>query len=617
MAGAMRIEVDGEEIQPDQVTRALGWKVAGEKLQALLQQQRERSLMANTRASKPTREADSSRRPANNFKSKILKAARMPELPKEDIKVIMRPRGGLDVSVVSRFEISRAITVAADVSREEAKRDVICPNKQQNIVIVSTPKKENADRYAAVSKLTVYGAAHDVSAYVSAPHGTVKGVIRGVPLTDSAQEINDFIVHEFNPTALQANRIGKTLSVVIAFSGGKVPNYVKYGNLLVECSLYRKQIDKCFQCGRLGHRMDVCPNPTNRICRGCGIQNPGEDHNHDCKPKCSLCGGDHLTADKVCKARYKTPYVVRKRRWERQRSAYEESSRTPPNREETPAARKSSPPHQERQSRRSLSRGRERRRSNSCASRPGSRTSSPGADTKARRRESRSRSKTRSSTPKRIAGKQVGWATGSSVAHSNDKEFPPLTPSPLSSNCKECSELRKECAELKKLIAQQNQQIKALMERMEARDRTEKSEDSTKRKVAKRDTHSPELPQGEAMEADRIEPAPSQATHPTIPQQPEPTLQTIMNMLSQISNQQAETNNQVGILTEQMGNLTSRLDNLEAKYNQVSSRMSTFDAKLKHTTLVMRKSHKTALHSKPHHGTNPAEGNTPQDNEEE
>ncbi|KAH9359854.1 hypothetical protein HPB48_002453 [Haemaphysalis longicornis] len=179
------------------------------------------------------------------------------------------------------------------------------------------------------------------------------------------------------------------------------------------------------------------------------------------------------------------------------------------------------------------------------------------------------------------------------------------------------SELRKECAELKKLIAQQNQQIKALMERMEARDRTEKSEDSTKRKVAKRDTHLPELPQAEAMEADRIELAPSRATHLTIPQQPEPTLQTIMNMLSQISNQQAETNNQVGILTEQMGNLTSRLDNLEAKYNQVSSRMSTFDAKLKHATLLMRKSHKSALHSKPHHGTNPAKGNTTHDDEEE
>ncbi|KAH9382896.1 hypothetical protein HPB48_023514 [Haemaphysalis longicornis] len=105
------------------------------------------------------------------------------------------------------------------------------------------------------------------------------------------------------------------MSVVIAFEGPTVQNYVK------ECSLYRKQIDMCYQCGRLGHRMNVCPNPTNRICHGCNVQNP--DAIHKCKPKCNLCGSDHLTADKECKPMYKAPYVVRKRRWERQKAKEE------------------------------------------------------------------------------------------------------------------------------------------------------------------------------------------------------------------------------------------------------------------------------------------------------
>ncbi|CAN7994647.1 unnamed protein product [Ixodes pacificus] len=66
-----------------------------------------------------------------NFKSKLLKAVRMPVLPGQDIKIAMRPRGGLNIGEVSRFEISRAIVAAANVSGEDVTQDVICPNKQQ------------------------------------------------------------------------------------------------------------------------------------------------------------------------------------------------------------------------------------------------------------------------------------------------------------------------------------------------------------------------------------------------------------------------------------------------------------------------------------------------------
>ncbi|KAH9364697.1 hypothetical protein HPB48_019955 [Haemaphysalis longicornis] len=104
------------------------------------------------------------------------------------------------------------------------------------------------------------------------------------------QEINKNIANEFNPTAAEANRMDNTTSVEIAFNGPKVPNYVRYWGLLAECSLYRKQIDICYKSGCLCHRMDVCPNPTDQICRGC---------------------------DKVRKGRFKIPYVVWKRQWER------------------------------------------------------------------------------------------------------------------------------------------------------------------------------------------------------------------------------------------------------------------------------------------------------------
>ncbi|KAL1455779.1 hypothetical protein MTO96_043630 [Rhipicephalus appendiculatus] len=125
------------------------------------------------------------------------------------------------------------------------------------------------------------------------------------------------IVHPRNPRALEVKRIRNTTTVVVLFDGLKVPNYVVCGPSMLRCTLYRRQTDVCYACGRLGHRADVCPTPENTICRGCGIESPTEDH--VCTPECALCGGPHPTADRSCKQRFHMPYIVRRRRRERQR----------------------------------------------------------------------------------------------------------------------------------------------------------------------------------------------------------------------------------------------------------------------------------------------------------
>ncbi|KAH9365979.1 hypothetical protein HPB48_015756 [Haemaphysalis longicornis] len=140
---------------------------------------------------------------------------------------------------------------SAQVDRDEAKNDVVWTNRPQKIVVVSTPKMENADKYAQVQRIVINGAVHE------------------------------------------------TKCVVIAFTGPKVPNNVRYGNLPMECWLHHKQIDVRYQCRRVGPRMKVCPSPQNCICRGCGIAKP--DAEHTCTPKSGLCGGKHLTTDRACK----------------------------------------------------------------------------------------------------------------------------------------------------------------------------------------------------------------------------------------------------------------------------------------------------------------------------
>ncbi|KAH6928485.1 hypothetical protein HPB50_016781 [Hyalomma asiaticum] len=241
----------------------------------------------------------------------------MPSLPREDYKIIVRPRDGFKVTDYGINRLECCIANAAEIPRKESEEDTVCANYKQNILVVSTPSEERAEKYRKIARLKIGDKEFEANAYESAPEDTSKGVIRGVTHEVSPREIVETLVTPSNPTVLMAKRMGNTTNVIVLFDGHHIPNYVRYGRALVKCSLYRKKIDVCYQCGRLGHRADVCPSPDSRICRGCGVENPPQDH--ECDATCQLCGKDHPTADRRCKGRYKLPYLVKRRRWERAR----------------------------------------------------------------------------------------------------------------------------------------------------------------------------------------------------------------------------------------------------------------------------------------------------------
>nr|XP_050046520.1 uncharacterized protein LOC126543444 [Dermacentor andersoni] len=316
--GRTCIEVHGEDITPEE---AEGWLASGKRIKQIMAGKENGESAAITRQSRPKTRASFAKRVA----ASVTKAARMPtDMPKEDTKIVMRPRGGLNVARTEVSIIMSAVMTATRVTKEEGKADTICTNAQQNIIVVSTPDERRATLYSKVKALNIGGRTYEVSAYRTAPDGTVKGVIRGIAVDDSPEEIAENIVNACNPLAVEAHRIGNTTTVIVLFAGQKVPNYVKYGSILVRCGLYRKHFDVCRQCGKVGHRRDVCPNPNTRVCFGCGIVNPSEDHKHECKPKCKLCGGQHPTGERECKNKYKMPYVVKKRQWERKMEAMQQ-----------------------------------------------------------------------------------------------------------------------------------------------------------------------------------------------------------------------------------------------------------------------------------------------------
>ncbi|KAH7965646.1 hypothetical protein HPB49_009259 [Dermacentor silvarum] len=161
-----------------------------------------------------------------------------------------------------------------------------------NIIIVSTPNQDHADKYQCIKTIKFNGKEYEVGAYETAPDVTAKGVIRGVPVEVSPRDITASIITPRNRTAIAAKRLGNTTTVIILFEGYKVPSYVNYGG------------------------------PEDKLCAGCGKTNPEQDHT--CQPRCQLCGMDHHTADKTWKAKFKKPYIVKHREWLRQQQAFKQ-----------------------------------------------------------------------------------------------------------------------------------------------------------------------------------------------------------------------------------------------------------------------------------------------------
>ncbi|KAH8024484.1 hypothetical protein HPB51_025111 [Rhipicephalus microplus] len=92
-------------------------------------------------------------------------------------------------------------------------------------------------------------------------------------------------------------------TIILLFNGLKVPNYVRCGMLLLRCTLYERHLDTCSNCGRVSHRQDVCPTPSEKLCEHCGIKPTGPDH--ECvTPECALYGQAHITGDHTCRNCY-------------------------------------------------------------------------------------------------------------------------------------------------------------------------------------------------------------------------------------------------------------------------------------------------------------------------
>ncbi|KAH8024902.1 hypothetical protein HPB51_002310 [Rhipicephalus microplus] len=104
-----------------------------------------------------------------------------------------------------------------------------------------------------------------VTTNLTPPGHSCRGVIRGVDIGFTVADLQRMLRTPRNPTTLGARRIKNTTTVVILFNGLKVPNYVFCRPIMYRCTLYKRHIDTCRNCGRVGYHQNICPHPTDKV----------------------------------------------------------------------------------------------------------------------------------------------------------------------------------------------------------------------------------------------------------------------------------------------------------------------------------------------------------------
>ncbi|KAH7958831.1 hypothetical protein HPB49_005639 [Dermacentor silvarum] len=151
----MDTEVEGALMTPDEFSQDSGWQTIAVRRSGAKTAPVERVGGIPTGAKPNYNLSTKGRRDRGRAKAKIFRGGRMPPLPKEDAKIIVRPMGGLNISKVGPIVVAEATWNAVGIDPAKRDSDTMCPNFQQNIMIVSTPCRENATRYVRVQCITV------------------------------------------------------------------------------------------------------------------------------------------------------------------------------------------------------------------------------------------------------------------------------------------------------------------------------------------------------------------------------------------------------------------------------------------------------------------------------
>ncbi|KAL1430602.1 hypothetical protein MTO96_014849 [Rhipicephalus appendiculatus] len=217
--------------------------------------------------------------------------SRATPLPKNDMKIIIRPKPGLVVRDLKTYEVARAIERSCgDAETCRSDKFLLRLRNGSNIIIASTPHEQVAEKILKIKALDLNNTRHLVNTYISTPEGFLKGVVHGLERDTREEELlNNLRVRTQGVTIVQARMLGKSETAMITFDGPIVPRFVYYYGVTVDLKTRRKTTSVFpsvhYAAGLIQRRQRNAPRSLSGSLNGANNSNNSRGAKTDSNPK--------------------------------------------------------------------------------------------------------------------------------------------------------------------------------------------------------------------------------------------------------------------------------------------------------------------------------------------
>lgn len=189
------------------------------------------------------------------------------------------------------------------LSRQNVKNITTSKKVSWNTLCLHFSSRDDANNFTKQDFLGKSG----YEAYIPAYYRSVVGVIKGVPVDLTANEIFDAISN--NENILKIERMTRklknghrdySLNIKVTFNLTILPKRVSIYHGLEKVEPYIQSVLQCMGCLSYGHQIYACKAQNRAKCLRCGSEDHEKSECTASRPSCAHCKGEHEANFKEC-----------------------------------------------------------------------------------------------------------------------------------------------------------------------------------------------------------------------------------------------------------------------------------------------------------------------------